>query len=42
MAAFVLSVIANNCRPGQSACLDGNLLGICLSQLNDSDPMLRR
>jgi regulator-associated protein of mTOR len=42
MAAFVLSVIANNCRPGQSACLSGNLLGICLARLNDPDPMLRK
>ena len=42
MAAFILSVIANNCRPGQSACLNGNLSTVCLSQLNDADPMLRR
>lgn len=42
MAAFILSVIANNCRPGQSACLAGNLVTICLAQLNDADPMLRR
>jgi len=32
-AAFVLSVICNNCRPGQSACLNARLLQICLSQL---------
>ncbi|PRP72786.1 regulatory-associated protein of mTOR isoform 2 [Planoprotostelium fungivorum] len=42
MAAFILSVITNNCRPGQSACLNGNLLNVCMSQLNDPDPLLRR
>eukprot|EP01114_Cavostelium_apophysatum_P011005 TRINITY_DN2516_c0_g1_i5.p1 TRINITY_DN2516_c0_g1~~TRINITY_DN2516_c0_g1_i5.p1 ORF type:complete len:1063 (+),score=306.58 TRINITY_DN2516_c0_g1_i5:92-3280(+) len=42
MAAFILSVIVSNCRPGQSACLNGNLVTICLSQLSDPDPMLRR
>lgn len=42
MSAFVLSIIANNCRPGQSACLSGNLLSICLSQMTDPDPLVRR
>lgn len=42
MAAFILSVIANNCLPGQLACLTADLLPICLSQLNDPDPLLRR
>jgi regulator-associated protein of mTOR len=42
MSAFILSVISNNCRPGQSACLTGNLLSICVAQLNDPDPLLRR
>ncbi|EGC38984.1 hypothetical protein DICPUDRAFT_148338 [Dictyostelium purpureum] len=42
MSAFVLSTICNNCRPGQNACLIGNLLPICLSQLSDPDPMVRR
>eukprot|EP01117_Protostelium_nocturnum_P006486 TRINITY_DN2337_c0_g1_i2.p1 TRINITY_DN2337_c0_g1~~TRINITY_DN2337_c0_g1_i2.p1 ORF type:complete len:1347 (+),score=433.49 TRINITY_DN2337_c0_g1_i2:163-4203(+) len=42
MSAFILSVISNNCRPGQSACLNGNLLSICVQQLNDPDPLLRR
>ncbi|KAF2073039.1 hypothetical protein CYY_005655 [Polysphondylium violaceum] len=42
MSAFVLSTICNNCRPGKSACLIGNLLPICLSQIHDPDPMVRR
>eukprot|EP01133_Synstelium_polycarpum_P018713 gene18713-22384_t len=42
MSAFVLSTICNNCRPGQNACLIGTLLPICLSQVNDPDPMVRR
>lgn len=40
--AFILSVICNNCRPGQSACLDGELLQICLANLNNVDSLLRR
>eukprot|EP01119_Soliformovum_irregulare_P024456 TRINITY_DN876_c0_g1_i1.p1 TRINITY_DN876_c0_g1~~TRINITY_DN876_c0_g1_i1.p1 ORF type:complete len:1236 (+),score=415.18 TRINITY_DN876_c0_g1_i1:59-3766(+) len=42
MAAFILSVIANNCRPGQIALLDSNLLQICVQQVTDPDPSLRR
>jgi regulator-associated protein of mTOR len=42
MAAFILSVISNNCRPGQSACLTGNLMNGCVSQLADPDPSLRK
>ncbi|KAL6040813.1 regulatory-associated protein of TOR 1 [Balamuthia mandrillaris] len=42
MAAFVLTVITDNCRPGQSACLSGNLIPICLAHLPDADPLLRR
>lgn len=42
MSAFILSVITNNFRPGQTACLNSNLLSICLSQLTDPNPMLRR
>lgn len=41
-AAFIISVVCNNCRPGQSACLNARLLQICLSQLNEPDSMLRR
>jgi hypothetical protein len=29
-------------RPGQSACLNGKLVSICLAQINDPDPLLRR
>lgn len=42
MAAFVLSSVVDNCRPGQSACLNGELLTICLAQINEPDAMLRR
>jgi len=42
MVAFILSVICNNSRPGQSACLAGNTLSICLNQLSESDSTLRR
>lgn len=42
MAAFILSVIVNNCRPGQSACLSSGLLPLCLQQLGESDPRLRK
>ncbi|PRP73403.1 regulatory-associated protein of mTOR-like [Planoprotostelium fungivorum] len=41
-AAFILSVVTNNCRPGQSACLEGGLLTQCNLLLNDPDPMMRR
>jgi regulatory associated protein of mTOR len=41
-AAFIISVVCNNCRPGQSACLSARLLQICLAQLNEPDSMLRR
>jgi regulator-associated protein of mTOR len=41
-AAFILSVISNNCRPGQQACLNARMLQICLGQLNEQDSMLRR
>lgn len=40
--AFILSMICNNCRPGQSACLTAKLLKICLSNLNNTDSLLRR
>jgi len=42
MAAFVLTVILDHCRPGQKACLSCNLLTVCLNQLADPDPQLRR
>eukprot|EP01128_Nolandella_sp_AFSM9_P005900 TRINITY_DN2944_c0_g1_i1.p1 TRINITY_DN2944_c0_g1~~TRINITY_DN2944_c0_g1_i1.p1 ORF type:complete len:860 (+),score=160.14 TRINITY_DN2944_c0_g1_i1:42-2621(+) len=41
-AAFVLSVVCNNCRPGQIACLNASLLQICLFLVNNSDARLRR
>ena len=41
MAAFILSVIMSDCRPGQSACLTGGLMKICLDQLTQDDPKLK-
>eukprot|EP00011_Vannellida_sp_DIVA3-517-6-12_P013161 CAMPEP_0114607422 /NCGR_PEP_ID=MMETSP0168-20121206/2061_1 /TAXON_ID=95228 ORGANISM="Vannella sp., Strain DIVA3 517/6/12" /NCGR_SAMPLE_ID=MMETSP0168 /ASSEMBLY_ACC=CAM_ASM_000044 /LENGTH=1255 /DNA_ID=CAMNT_0001818301 /DNA_START=266 /DNA_END=4034 /DNA_ORIENTATION=+ len=41
MAAFILSVIMSGCRPGQSACLTGKLMTICLNQLSQSDAKLK-
>ena len=41
LAAFVLSVICDNSRPGQVACLSSNLLPLCLSLLPDASPLLR-
>ncbi|XP_048467055.1 regulatory-associated protein of mTOR [Rhincodon typus] len=42
MAAFILAVIVNNYNTGQEACLQGNLIAICLEQLNDPHPLLRQ
>ncbi|XP_031551677.1 regulatory-associated protein of mTOR-like [Actinia tenebrosa] len=42
MAAFVLSTIIDNYRSGQEACLQGNLIAICLEQLTDPHPLLRQ
>lgn len=42
MAAFVLSVIVNDFAPGQEACVQGNLIAICLEQLQDPHPLLRQ
>lgn len=48
---LLLQIIAGMCeftlyskneRPGQSACLNGNIISICISQLADPDPSLRR
>ncbi|XP_070249459.1 regulatory-associated protein of mTOR isoform X1 [Myotis yumanensis] len=42
MTAFILAVIVNNYNTGQEACLQGNLIAICLEQLNDPHPLLRQ
>ncbi|EDO47933.1 predicted protein [Nematostella vectensis] len=42
MAAFVLSAIINGFPSGQEACLQGNLIAICLEQLTDPHPLLRQ
>jgi len=42
MAAFVLTVIMNNCQPGQCACLSGNLLPIALNMLTDGNSNVRK
>lgn len=38
MAAFVLSVIVDGHRRGQEACLEANLIGVCLGHLKLSRP----
>lgn len=42
MSAFILSVIASNCRPGQSACLSAGFITLALHQLHDPEPLVRR
>ncbi|XP_033100643.1 regulatory-associated protein of mTOR-like [Anneissia japonica] len=42
MAAFVLAMIVHDYRNGQEAALQGNVIAICLEQLNDSHPLLRQ
>uniref|UniRef100_A0A4W4ELK7 Regulatory-associated protein of mTOR n=1 Tax=Electrophorus electricus TaxID=8005 RepID=A0A4W4ELK7_ELEEL len=42
MAVFILAVIVNNYNTGQEACLQGNLISICLEQLSDPHPLLRQ
>uniref|UniRef100_A0A6I8S931 Regulatory associated protein of MTOR, complex 1 n=1 Tax=Xenopus tropicalis TaxID=8364 RepID=A0A6I8S931_XENTR len=42
MTSFILAVIVNNYNTGQEACLQGNLIAICLEQLNDPHPLLRQ
>ncbi|XP_015778065.1 PREDICTED: regulatory-associated protein of mTOR-like [Acropora digitifera] len=42
MAAFVLSVIVNEYLIGQEACVQGNIIAICLEQLTDPHPLLRQ
>jgi regulator-associated protein of mTOR len=42
MSTFILSVLMNHHRAGQSGCLYANLLPICLVQLFDNDPLVRR
>lgn len=41
-SAFILSVICNQCKPGQNACLTGKLLKICVANIHAQDPLLRR
>jgi len=38
MAAFVLAVIVDGHRRGQEACLEANLIGVCLGHLEASRP----
>ncbi|XP_053766425.1 regulatory-associated protein of mTOR [Desmodus rotundus] len=42
MTAFILAVIVNSYSTGQEACLQGNLIAICLEQLSDPHPLLRQ
>ncbi|ELW68221.1 Regulatory-associated protein of mTOR [Tupaia chinensis] len=42
MTAFILAVIVNSYNTRQEACLQGNLIAICLEQLSDPHPLLRQ
>ncbi|XP_022092317.1 regulatory-associated protein of mTOR-like isoform X1 [Acanthaster planci] len=42
MAAFVLAMIVEDYPNGQEAALQGNVIAICLEQLNDPHPLLRQ
>ncbi|XP_067126176.1 regulatory-associated protein of mTOR [Centruroides vittatus] len=42
MAAFVMSCIVHNYPSGQEAAMQGNLIAICLEQINDPNPLLRQ
>ncbi|CAB3987511.1 regulatory-associated of mTOR-like [Paramuricea clavata] len=42
MAAFILATIVKDYLDGQEACLQGNLIAICLEQLSDPHPLLRQ
>lgn len=42
LAAFVCAMIVRNYPVGQEAAFQGNLIAICLEQLNDSNVLLRR
>lgn len=42
MTCFILSVIVDDFPQGQAACMQHDLLKICLAQLRDSDSLLRR
>jgi regulator-associated protein of mTOR len=42
MAAFILSAINNNYPKGQEVCLKGNVISICLSQLDEPNPVLKQ
>lgn len=41
-AAFVLASIVHNFKQGQQEAEQGNLISICLDQLDDEDPVLRQ
>ena len=40
--AFILTTVVDDCRPGQSACLAGKLISICLAAIGEPYPMLRK
>ncbi|XP_063240592.1 LOW QUALITY PROTEIN: regulatory-associated protein of mTOR [Bacillus rossius redtenbacheri] len=42
LAAFVLACIVHGYPAGQEAALQGSLVSVCLEQLGDPDPLLRR
>lgn len=42
MAAFCVSCIVNNYKPGQTAAMQSSIVSICLEQLSDPNPKLRQ
>ncbi|XP_065066347.1 regulatory-associated protein of mTOR-like [Rhopilema esculentum] len=42
MAAFVIARIIHDYPSGQDSCCKGNMIALCLEQLNDPHPMLRQ
>lgn len=42
MAAFVISIIVNNYPKGQEVCFQNNVIALCLSQLEEPNPLLKQ
>ncbi|GFQ88914.1 regulatory-associated protein of mTOR [Trichonephila clavata] len=42
MAAFCVSCIVNNYKPGQTSAMQSSIVSICLEQLSDPNPKLRQ
>ncbi|KAG1674177.1 Regulatory-associated protein of mTOR [Nymphon striatum] len=42
LSAYIISCIVNDCEEGQELAFTGNVIALCLEQLNDSDSLLRQ